>query len=90
VQLRTSNDAQLQQVIKDLVDLGLGGIEVVHSDHGEAEVERYTRLAARYNLVKTGGSDFHGTNKKDINLGVANGRRVPREWMDELLDAMRK
>jgi predicted metal-dependent phosphoesterase TrpH len=90
VQLRTSNDAQLQQVIKDLVDLGLGGIEVVHSDHGEAEVERYTRLADRYNLVKTGGSDFHGTNKKDINLGVANGRRVPREWMDELLAATRK
>jgi len=90
VQLRTTNDAQLQQVIRDLVDLGLGGIEVVHSDHGEADVEKYHRLADRYNLVKTGGSDFHGTNKKDINLGVANGRRIPREWMDELLAATSK
>jgi predicted metal-dependent phosphoesterase TrpH len=90
IQLRTANDAQLETVLKDLVDLGLGGIEVIHSDHGPAEVERYAALAARYNLVKTGGSDFHGTNKKDISLGVANGRRVPREWMDELLAATRK
>jgi predicted metal-dependent phosphoesterase TrpH len=90
IQLRTSNDAQLQQVIKDLVDLGLAGIEVIHSDHGPAEVEKYTGLADRYNLLKTGGSDFHGTNKKDINLGTANGRRIPRGWMDELLAAGRK
>ena len=90
VQLRTGNDAQLQQAIKDLVDLGLAGIEVIHSDHGPAEVEKYTGLADRYNLLKTGGSDFHGSNKKDINLGIANGRRVPREWMDELLAASRK
>jgi predicted metal-dependent phosphoesterase TrpH len=90
IQLRTANDAQLRQVIKDLVDLGLAGIEVIHSDHGPDEVEKYSRLADRYNLLKTGGSDFHGTNKKDINLGLANGRRVPKQWMDELLAASRK
>lgn len=90
VQFRTSNDAQLDRVIKDLADLGLAGIEVIHSDHGPAEVERYAGLADRYHLLKTGGSDFHGTNKKDINLGVANGRRIPREWMDELLAASPK
>jgi predicted metal-dependent phosphoesterase TrpH len=85
VQLRTTNDAQLEQVLKDLVDLGLAGIEVIHSDHGTAEVDKYAALATRYNLLKTGGSDFHGTNKKDINLGLANGQKIPREWMDELL-----
>ncbi len=90
IQLRTSNDSQLQQVIKDLVDLGLAGIEVIHSDHGPVDIEKYTALADRYNLLKTGGSDFHGTNKKDINLGIANGRRIPRQWMDELLAAGRK
>jgi 3',5'-nucleoside bisphosphate phosphatase len=85
VQLRTTNDAELERTVKDLVDLGLEGIEVIHSDHGPAEVERYDRLASRYNLAKSGGSDFHGTNKKDISLGLANGRRVPRDWMDELM-----
>jgi predicted metal-dependent phosphoesterase TrpH len=87
VQLRTTNDAQLERVLKDLVDLGLAGIEVLHSDHGPDEVAKYERLADRYNLLKTGGSDFHGTNKKDINLGTANGRRIPREFLDRLMEA---
>jgi len=85
VQLRTGNDAQLERVVKDLVDLGLAGIEVIHSDHDEAMVEKYSLLAERYNLVKTGGSDFHGSNKKDIQLGRAGGRRIPREFFDALL-----
>ncbi|HEY7116046.1 MAG TPA: PHP domain-containing protein [Tepidisphaeraceae bacterium] len=85
VQLRTTNDAHLERVLKDLIDMGLAGIEVIHSDHGADEMEKYARLADRYNLLKTGGSDFHGTNKKDIRIGAANGRRVPKEWMDELM-----
>jgi|SRR5687768_10894712 len=85
VQLRTENDAQLERVVKDLIDLGLQGIEVIHSDHDAADVERCTKLAARFNLLKTGGSDFHGINKKEIQLGLANGRRIPRQFMDDLL-----
>lgn len=85
VQLRTADDVQLEQVVKGLVDLGLAGLEVIHSDHDAGLVEKYTALADRYGLLKTGGSDFHGTNKKDIRLGTANGRRVPREFMDALL-----
>jgi predicted metal-dependent phosphoesterase TrpH len=89
LQIRAQNDAQLDRTIKDLVDMGLVGIEVIHSDHDAAWVEKCTRLAERYNLLKTGGSDFHGSNKKDIKLGTANGRRVPREWMDQLLKRLR-
>jgi 3',5'-nucleoside bisphosphate phosphatase len=84
VQLRTENDAQLEQIVKDLTDLGLVGLEVIHSDHDAALVEKYSKLAERYGLIKTGGSDFHGTNKKDIHLGTANGRKVPREFYEAL------
>jgi hypothetical protein len=84
-QLRTENDAQLDRTVKDLADLGLAGLEVIHSDHNEAMVTKYTALADKYGLLKTGGSDFHGTNKKNISLGVANGRRVPREFFDSLV-----
>jgi predicted metal-dependent phosphoesterase TrpH len=90
VQLRTENDAQLERAVKDLVDMGLLGLEIIHSDHTPDLVEKYTRLADRYGLVKTGGSDFHGTNKKDIYLGTANGRRVPRELMDRLVERHRE
>ena len=89
IQLRTTNDAELDRVVKDLVDLGLVGLEVIHSDHDSAAVERYGKLAQKYNLLKTGGSDFHGANKRDISLGLANGRRVPREWFDALRDSSR-
>jgi len=90
VQLRTENDAQLERVVKDLVDLGLVGLEVIHSDHDAGLIEKYSRLADRYGLLKTGGSDFHGTNKKDIRLGLANGRRIPREFLDRLLERHRE
>src|SRR5687768_13570467 len=74
VQLRTTNDAQLERVVKDLVDLGLAGLEVIHSDHDDAWVAKCAALADRFGLIKTGGSDFHGANKKDIALGSARGR----------------
>jgi 3',5'-nucleoside bisphosphate phosphatase len=88
VQLRTENDAQLERVVKDLVDLGLAGLEVIHSDHDAPLVEKYTAMADRHGLLKTGGSDFHGTNKKDIELGAARGRHVPRKFFDELRDRL--
>ena len=88
VQLRTENDAQLERIVKDLKDVGLAGLEVIHSDHDAALVEKYSRLADRFSLLKTGGSDFHGTNKKDIRLGIANGRRIPRDFFDALLERL--
>jgi predicted metal-dependent phosphoesterase TrpH len=88
IQLRTQNDAQLERIVKDLKDLGLVGLEVIHSDHDAALVEKYAKLADRFGLLKTGGSDFHGTNKKDIALGTANGRRIPREFFDALIDRL--
>jgi hypothetical protein len=70
--------------------MGLAGIEVIHSDHGPELIEKYTALADRFGLLKTGGSDFHGSNKTRIQLGTANGRRVPREWFDGLVGALAK
>jgi 3',5'-nucleoside bisphosphate phosphatase len=87
-QLRTENDGQLDRVVKDLVDLGLVGVEVFHSDHDAVWIEKCTSLADRYGLLKTGGSDFHGTNKKDIELGWAHGRRIPRELFDSLVERL--
>ena len=84
IQLRTTNDAHLEQVVKNLADLGLAGIETLHSDLDAAWVEKCTRLADMFHLLKTGGSDFHGTNKSNIQLGLAAGRRVPRELFDSL------
>ncbi len=46
------------------VEAGLHAIEVVHPEHSREDVERYCRLAQRYGLVPTGGSDFHGNDRE--------------------------
>lgn len=89
-QLRRENFGQVETIVKQLADEGLAGIEVIHSDHDEMWVRELTRLAEGFHLLKTGGSDFHGSNKADIHLGVANGRRIPREWFDALVDGVRQ
>jgi predicted metal-dependent phosphoesterase TrpH len=89
-QLRAGNFAQLENEIKNLVDQGLAGVEVIHSDFDQLTVNFLTDLADRLKLVKTGGSDFHGSNKPNIELGLANGRRVPRAFFDQLVDRLHK
>ena len=50
-------------VIVDLAAAGLAGIEVDHPDHTEEDRRALRRLAAELDLVCTGSSDYHGTNK---------------------------
>jgi len=90
VQLRKENFAQLETTLKQLVDEGLGGLEVIHSEHDDLTVRELDRLADKFNLLKTGGSDFHGGNKPNIGLGIANGRRIPRAWFDALVKALKR
>lgn len=84
MQLKATNHAQLRQIVKDLVDIGLDGIEIIHSDHDASAVALMSSFANDFHLLKTGGSDFHGTRKPGVELGLANGRRVPREWFDAI------
>lgn len=49
-------------LLKDLVDDGLLGIEAFHPEHDRGMSDRCLRLAAEYGLVVTGGSDFHGVS----------------------------
>jgi predicted metal-dependent phosphoesterase TrpH len=50
-------------VIADLAVVGLGGVEVDHPDHAPEDRELLRELAAAHDLVTTGSSDYHGTNK---------------------------
>lgn len=50
-------------VIADLAAVGLGGVEVDHPDHDPADRELLRSLAKEHDLVATGSSDYHGTNK---------------------------
>jgi 3',5'-nucleoside bisphosphate phosphatase len=55
-------------VVAELAAYGLGGIEVDHPDHDAETRADLRRLADRLDLVPTGSSDYHGTNKR-IEIG---------------------
>ena len=76
---------RLEDLIKDLKNNGLMGIEGIYSLYSKSE-ERYLHdLAKKYDLVITGGSDFHGNNKKNIDLGVGRGSlKVPYTILENI------
>lgn len=61
-------------LVPDLVACGLGGIERFHPDHSPVDHVRCARLAVRYHLVCTAGSDYHGVFGSVPHVGY----RVPR------------
>lgn len=63
-------------IIRELAELGLDGIEVEHSRHSSEERRRLREMCAKLDLVETGGSDFHGENKPDVDLGYGVGGNV--------------
>jgi 3',5'-nucleoside bisphosphate phosphatase len=60
---------ELASLLEKLIDLGLQGVEVFHSEHSPANTAEYAELARRFDLIPTGGTDFHGENKPTIRLG---------------------
>ena len=64
-------------LLKDMISCGLKGIEVYHSSHTKEEMEYYLEIANKYNLLISGGSDFHGKNvKPDIELGSGKNNNI--------------
>jgi len=79
------SDGELDTVVADLTQLGLRGVETYYPAHGPARTAQYERLAKRHGLVATGGTDFHGTIKPWIHIGVGSGDlRVPYSVVEEL------
>lgn len=60
--------ADLEHSLARLTDLGLDGIETHHPDHEPSDIKQLTALAERFDLITTGGSDYHGS-RKAIALG---------------------
>lgn len=57
------------ELIPRMVDQGLDGIECFHTKHSPSTSEHYLKIAARYNLLVTGGSDCHGYSKGKPLIG---------------------
>jgi len=68
-------------------EVGLNAIEAYHSDHGPEDTENFLQLAARYGMLVTGGSDFHGAVKPGLELGTGRGGNL--HIPDDLVERLR-
>lgn len=63
----------LRTCVTALKEAGLDGVEVHYSTHSKSQTASYMELAQRLDLLVTGGSDFHGITKPDIEVGYGRG-----------------
>ncbi len=80
------NWEELATVLARLRDMGLDGVETYYPQHTPQQVKRYLKLAGQFNLVPTGGSDYHGAVTPDLRIGRGFGTlAVPDDVMDRLM-----
>lgn len=72
---------ELDGVWQVFVEEGLQGIEAVHPKHTSEATAGFRRLARRYRLMVTGGSDYHGRGPTEVPIG---GVRVAAAVVDEI------
>ncbi|MBV9071679.1 MAG: PHP domain-containing protein [Acidobacteria bacterium] len=72
-----------EQIVPELFDAGVDGVEVFHPDVNEAAREQYTNIARFRGKMLTGGSDDHGSVKKTETLGTI---RVPENLIGPILE----
>lgn len=78
-------DQKTEELVSYLKEMGLHGLEVYHSSNNQYESGKLKKLAKKYQLFPTGGSDFHGANKPDIDLGTGRGGlRISALLLDDI------
>jgi predicted metal-dependent phosphoesterase TrpH len=89
--LITSGDRgnALETLLNTLIDMGLGGLEVFYSEHTPQQTHYFSQLCQRYQLIMTGGSDFHGQINDHIQMGIGKGNlSVPFRVYERLMKAV--
>lgn len=77
----------LLQFIDEAAALGVIGLEAVYSEHSPEEEAYVRRLAAERGLCITGGSDYHGTRKAGLEMGIGFGSMAAGY---DLLESLKK
>ena len=77
--------AQLESFAEELSGAGFSGFEAIYSQYTPDQRSDLSRIARAAGLVPTGGSDYHGTFKPGLSVGLGNGDLdVPEHVLEEL------
>ena len=75
------NEQELAVFLPKAKRRGLVGMECYYSTYKAEETTTSLDFAVAYGLLPSGGSDFHGSKKPDIQLGRGKGNlQIPFEW----------
>lgn len=78
-------DDGLDRLVRELKEAGLMGIEAFYCKHTPEMTKHVTALAQKYDLLLSGGSDFHGDNKPGLEMGTGYGHLcVPEECLTKM------
>ncbi len=78
----------LVDLVRQLKADGLDGVEVYYSTHAARQTREYLGLAQQLGLLVTGGSDFHGLTKPDIEVGIGKGTlHIPVSLLPKMKEA---
>lgn len=81
---------KLDILVKRLKEHGLMGIETHYSTYSNQDERDMMRLAAKYDLLPSGGSDFHGDIKPGLDLATGYGNLyVPGSFLEDIRHAAR-
>jgi 3',5'-nucleoside bisphosphate phosphatase len=73
----------LETIVKELKTVGLTGMEVYYAGYLPAEIKNLLNMAQKYNLIPTGGTDYHGIDADaEITIG---GTDVPFNFVEQLI-----
>ena len=85
--LEYESDGQLDELIGNLKQMGIRGIEVFYSQHTEDQTQLFAELARRHKLLMTGGTDFHGSIHPEIEMGSGKGNlNIPYDLYQKLIE----
>lgn len=76
----------VEEVLKELVNAGLMGIEVYHPSHSSSQIQKLKNLCIQYGLLATGGSDYHGPDpqSKGTESTQLNMLHLPLELLEPI------
>ncbi|MFA6850692.1 MAG: PHP domain-containing protein [Selenomonadaceae bacterium] len=80
------NRAAQEAVIVQLKSLGLDGMEQYYPNYTDEDAVFAQAMIDKYDLIPTGGTDFHGTNRPEIDLGTGldNNIKIPYSFYEAI------
>lgn len=85
------NKSEMEEQIRYLIDQGLDGLERYYPSYKAEDIKFLDYLIDKYSLLASGGTDFHGKNRPDIDIGTGKGDLfIPYTLYDTIVNKIDK